>query len=170
MKQKLEKVVLAACGNPTPEQALALGKVLLIMGIALAAKMILVRFPSLWATSINVIIFVLMILLLIRYLRLTTHRWFIKALPALFIGGMLNYTVLFANNGYMPSVLRTPESASGIYIPLDGASLPYLSDWIWRGMSPGDLIMFAGLLTVPVIHIIRQRQITNRQYAIVEQP
>lgn len=153
-KEKLERWFLQACGNPTPAQASALGKVFITVGVGIVAKNILTLWPSIWATSICVTIFCIMLVLAIKYFRLVPRfKWFIKGLPALFIGGMLNYTAMFANGGYMPSVIRTPESARGIYIPLEGANFIYLGDWIGGGFSPGDIVLTATFVAMVVVYL-----------------
>lgn len=69
------------------------------------------------------------------------------------VGGMLNLIVMVANGGYMPCPLN--ETIIGIYVPVAGANLVHLCDWIWGFVSPGDVIMAVASVGVAVV-MVRQ--------------
>jgi len=59
-------------------------------------------------------------------------------------GTIANALVIFANGGKMPVV--TLSKVKGYHIPMtDQTQLPWLADWIFGSISPGDLLLYAAI-------------------------
>lgn len=61
-------------------------------------------------------------------------------------GGILNMIVRIANNGCMPVLNLT--IVHKLWIPMNGARLTWMGDWLVGGYSIGDGLMITGLLWI----------------------
>ena len=162
IKAEAKNYLAKLWGQISPEQGAALAKAMMVIGLAILVRPILGMWPSTGAVLIRVVFSMSAVVCCIRFAQLMpglhrTIKWFIP----LSVGLALNFSVMLANGGFMPSVGR--HITSGICCPLEGANLVYLGDWIWRGISPGDI-----LLIVAFFGIIAT-MIANRRQQIVEQ-
>lgn len=62
------------------------------------------------------------------------------------VGGILNMTVRISNHGYMPVLNLT--IVDKLWMPMNGAKLTWMGDWLVGGYSIGDVLMLAGLLWI----------------------
>jgi hypothetical protein len=70
-------------------------------------------------------------------------------LVLLLLGGMLNFTVVMANKGFMPCVLEA--TIEGNYCPASGAHLAHLGDWLFKFVSPGDIVILVGAIGLVIL-------------------
>jgi len=150
IKEKASK----SWGQITPEQGAALAKALLIIGLALVTRPLLNMWPSIGSTVTRGAIFVVAIILCLRMVQITPNLriykpWFIP----LCAGAFLNWLVVLANGGFMPSTCQ--EVADGFYIPMEGARLTFLGDWIFSFVSPGDVLMLAALVGIVATMMVK---------------
>jgi len=147
----------------TPEQQEWLTKTLLLMAIALIARTILDLWPSTGTVLIKAATFAAALLCYAKLISLTPNRrGLIKWLIPLSVGASLNYSVCLANGGFMPSANQV--TTRGIYIPMDGANLIYLGDWIAGFISPGDFVVLAAFVGI-MLTLIRP----SRQHTLVKE-
>lgn len=146
----------------SPEQRRWLTRVLMITGLALMARAILAPWPSIDAVLIKAAIFAVVFLCYGKVISVTPSlRGLVKWLILLSVGTALNFSVCLANDGFMPAVNQ--EYPAGMYIPIEGAKLLPLCDWIATFISPGDVLVivaFFGIIATMV---------ANRQQKAVEQ-
>lgn len=141
----------------TPEQTSWFIRALLAIGLVVILRPVLDMWPSITTALIRGALFCVALVPCLRLLRATPIlRKYIPSLIPLCIGSFLNWIVVLANMGYMPAEGIT--AISGFYCPMNGASLPYLGDWIFGFMSPGDIIIFAALAMVVGVMIGKRRQ------------
>ena len=144
-------------GQITPEQGAALSKALLIIGLALVTRPLLDMWPSIGSTITRGAIFAVVIILFLRMVQIMPSlkiykRWFIP----LCAGAFLNWLVVLANGGFMPSTCQ--EIADGFYIPMEGARLTFLGDWIFTFVSPGDVLMFLAFVGIVATMVVKPRK------------
>ena len=144
-------------GQITPAQGAALAKALIIIGLALVTKPLLDMWPSIGSTVVRGAIFAVAIILCLRAVRITPSLkiykpWFIP----LCAGAFLNWLVVLANGGFMPSTCQ--EIADGFYIPMEGARLTFLGDWLWAFVSPGDVLMILAFVGIVATMVVKPRQ------------
>jgi len=65
-------------------------------------------------------------------------------LVLILLGGILNFSAVLANRGFMPCT--NVYYTYGVYCPLDSARLSYLGDWLYGFVSPGDIIMLVSFI------------------------
>lgn len=144
-------------GQLSPEQGAALAKTMMVIGLAILVRPILDMWPSTGAVLIRVVFSIAAVVCCIGFVQLVpnlrgTVKWFILSS----VGLALNFSVMLANGGFMPTVGR--HITSGIYCPLEGANLVYLGDWIWRGISPGDILLIVAFFGIIATMITNRRQ------------
>jgi hypothetical protein len=124
-----------------------LTKVLFFTGCGILYKTAQTTWPGTGITITNLAIFTAASICVMKFLQCTPKlEGWLKCCIPIFLGGILNSVVVLANGGFMPSTCQ--DVASGFYIPIDGARLVYLSDWLWTFVSPGDVLMIAGFLAI----------------------
>ena len=96
--------------------------------------------PSTGLAVVGIITYTLAIVSLLHFLNsIPRYRPALPWVAGAAVGALLNFVVMAANGGYMPAVgLTEPQ---GLHAPMDGARLAILADWIWRGISPGDVLL-----------------------------
>ena len=147
----------------TPEQQKWMPRLLLVVGIVLVARPILNLWPSTATVLIMGAIFAVALLCYAKFILVTPNRrGLVKWLIPLSVGGSLNFSVRLANGGFMPSANQV--TTRGIYIPMDGANLIYLGDWIAGFISPGDFVVLAAFVGMMVTLIW-----PSQQHALVEE-
>jgi hypothetical protein len=151
------KEKVKAWGQVTPAQGAALAKALLIIGLGLVTKPLLDMWPSIGSTITRGAIFAVAIILCLRMVQIMPSLkiykpWFIP----LCTGAFLNWLVVLANGGFMPSTCQ--EVANGFYIPMEGARLTFLGDWIFGFVSPGDVLMILAFVGIVATMVVKPRQ------------
>ena len=143
MIQRLKEKASKSWGQLTPEQASQMGKLLLVIGLAGVARGARVLWPSMPTALIATIVFTAIMAYCLKACGPQLGKYyFILGL----VGGSLNNAVVLANHGRMPAVNQ--QIAEGFYIPMRGAALPHLGDWILGGISPGDLLLLTAAVGV----------------------
>lgn len=93
------------------------------------------------------------------------HPFLLKVGMALILMGMVaNTIVVFANGGYMPSEGR--EVIGWRWMPMEGATLTWLGDYLFGGWSPGDMGILAGLFLqgIGIVKLHLERKGENEFY------
>ena len=109
--------------------------------------------PSIWLALAGAAILMAALVCSLRWANATPElRRTMLPGTAIFIGGLLNFAAITANAGYMPCALN--EHVAGMYMPLDGANLAHLSDWVWGFVSPGDIIIAAGTIGIVAVLVV----------------
>jgi len=155
--ETLKGGVSKAWGQVTLEQRVWVARTLLFMGCGWLWRAAQHTWPSIGLSLIGLAIFAAAVVCFLRLLTCTPRSQALIAwIVPFFVGGFLNFSVLLANGGFMPSACQ--DVADGLYIPITGASLVYLSDWLWGFVSPGDILIVIGLLGIMGTLVWKQRQ------------
>jgi hypothetical protein len=147
LRKKLKEQVEKYLAVVSPEQRTWLARGLLFMGCCGLCKGTQTIWPSIGLALIWMVTFVASTICIVNLLEHTPQ--FRAALPwctPILVGGSLNFAVILANGGFIPATCQ--EVADGFYIPMDGANLSYLADWVWGFVSPGDILMVIGFLGI----------------------
>ena len=143
-------------GQLTPEQAMWLSRGFLFLACASLCRAAQTLWPSMAIPMIGMATFAAATVCYANLVRYSPSLQGIKrwAIP-LVTGAFLNYTVMIANAGFMPAARA--ETVSGMYCPIHGANLVYLSDWLWGFVSPGDVLMIVAFVGI-VATLIRKQE------------
>lgn len=152
-KEKIRK----ALGQLTSEQIRWLSYTFFIIGTGLIVKTAAETWPSIPITTAKSCIFAATVACLVKLSQLQLIRKdLMKWLIPISTGCVLNLVVIIANGGFMP--VGCEEVVRAMYIPLDGANLAYLADWIFGVMSPGDILILGAAVGIALTLIRRQPQ------------
>jgi hypothetical protein len=163
MPMKLRAYLTQVKARSTPEQRLWMARILACTGGALMWRSFHVLYPSTWLAVVGLGIMAAWIGCMTRLVKLEPGLNSMLGLGMpIIIGGLMNFAVVIANGGYMPCTL-TVETA-GMYMPMDGARLAHLGDWIGGFVSPGDVLIvigMVGILTAAAVRRIRRGKIAE---------
>ena len=153
LKQKAQKI----WGQLTPDQKQCLAKSLFYMGCAIFCKIAQHTWQGIGVTLVVLIAFTVAMFYATRFLQsIPRFQGILKWLIPVFVGGILNLVVILANGGFMPSACE--QAINGFYIPMEGARLTFLADWIWTFVSPGDVLMFLAFAGIIATMLVKPRK------------
>jgi len=139
----------------TPEQTKWVAITGILIGVGIIAKGFWMIQPGMTTGSIELVIFASIAICCVRLTATTPalHKY-LKWAMLVFVGGILNFTVILANGGFMPTSYTIVLPS---YIPMEGATLAYLGDWLWLGASLGDVLMVVAFVGV-IATLIHRRE------------
>ena len=165
MPMKLRAYLTQIKARFTPEQQLWTGRILGCTGGALMWRGFQTAYPSTWLAVVGLIIFIAWIVCMTRLVKLEPRLSSMLGIGMpIIIGGLMNVAVIIANGGYMPCTLTA--KVQGMYMPMDGARLAHLGDWIGGFVSPGDVLIvigMMGILAAAAMRRIRRREAVVRE-------
>ena len=154
--EKLKSQTQKSWARPSSEQLLWVARAMMIIGLALVSRAVRDTWPSITTTLIAATIFTALMIYCLKITKSPPPLQKIgKWLILLLVAGWLNNAALLANGGFMPSACQ--DIVSGIYCPMAGANLPYLGDWLWGFVSPGDVLMVVAFVGI-VATLIRKQE------------
>jgi len=160
--EKLKEKAQKAWGQVTPEQWIWITRGLFVMGCTFFCKFAQHTWPGIGTTIIAMAIFGLACFCFIKVIACTPKiQALIIWIPPFILGGFLNYAVTLANKGFMPSTCQ--DVADGFYIPMEGARLTFLADWIFGFVSPGDVLMILAFAGIIATMVVKPRTLVEQQ-------
>ena len=157
MVQTLKEKAQKAWGQVTPEQGLWITRGLLAMGCGFFCKIAQNTWPGIITAITGMATFGLACFCFIKVIAYTPKKQALMMwIPPFILGGFCNYAVVLANKGFMPSTCQ--DVADGFYIPMEGARLTFLADWIWTFVSPGDVLMFLAFVGIIATMLVKPRK------------
>ena len=149
----------------TREQRLWMARILVCTAGAMMWRACQTIYPSTWLAVVGLIIFIAWIACMTRLVKLEPRLNSMLGIGMpIIIGGLMNVAVVIANGGYMPCTLTT--EVDGMYMPMAGAQLAHLGDWIGGFVSPGDVLIVIGMMGI--LAAAARRRIQRREDVVRE--